>query len=94
MVTVLVEFGGGGGATAAPVAQRIFEAFQRGARSEMMIDRRLIQEIDWVLLGLVLLQALVGVLFIYSSSHFLPGGFHVRQLVWIGVSLARPSSSS
>ena len=53
----------------------------------MMIDRRLIQEIDWVLLGLVLLQALVGVIFIYSSSHFLPGGFHTRQLVWIGVSL-------
>ena len=53
----------------------------------MMIDRRLIQEIDWVLLGLVLLLALVGVIFIYSSSHFLPGGFHTRQLVWIGVSL-------
>jgi penicillin-binding protein 2 len=29
VVTVLVEFGGGGGATAAPVAQRIFEAFKR-----------------------------------------------------------------
>ena len=54
----------------------------------MMIDRRLFREIDWVLLGLVLLQALIGVVFIYSSSHFLPGGFHVRQLVWIGVSLA------
>jgi len=53
----------------------------------MMIDRRLVQEIDWVLLGLVLLQALIGVLFIYSSSHFLAGHYHVRQLVWIGVSL-------
>jgi rod shape determining protein RodA len=53
----------------------------------MMIDRRLIQEIDWVLLGLVLLLALIGVIFIYSSSHFLPGGFHTRQLVWIGISL-------
>lgn len=29
VVTVLVEFGGGGGATAAPVAGRIFEAFAR-----------------------------------------------------------------
>ncbi len=29
VVTVLVEFGGGGGATAAPVAGRIFEAFKR-----------------------------------------------------------------
>jgi len=53
----------------------------------MMIDRRLFQEIDWVLLGLVLLQALIGVFFIYSSSHFLAGGYHVRQLVWIGASL-------
>jgi penicillin-binding protein 2 len=29
VVTVLVEFGGGGGATAAPVAGRIFDAFHR-----------------------------------------------------------------
>jgi penicillin-binding protein 2 len=29
VVTVLVEFGGGGGATAAPVAQRIFEAYKK-----------------------------------------------------------------
>jgi rod shape determining protein RodA len=54
----------------------------------MMIDRRLVQEIDWVLLGLVLLQSLIGVFFIYSSSHLLAGDFYVRQLVWIGVSLA------
>ncbi len=53
----------------------------------MMIDRRLIQEVDWTLLALIVLQSLVGVFFIYSSSHFLPGGFHVRQLIWIGVSL-------
>jgi rod shape determining protein RodA len=53
----------------------------------MMIDRRLFEEIDWVLLGLVLLQALIGVFFIYSSSHFLAGNYYIRQLVWIGVSL-------
>jgi rod shape determining protein RodA len=53
----------------------------------MMIDRRLIQEIDWVLLALILLQSLIGVVFIYSSSHFLPGNYYVRQLVWIGISL-------
>ena len=53
----------------------------------MMIDRRLIQEIDWILLGLILLQSLVGVVFIYSSSHVLPGAYHVRQLIWIGLSL-------
>jgi rod shape determining protein RodA len=53
----------------------------------MLIDRRLFGEIDWVLLGLILLQSLIGVFFIYSSSHFLAGGYHVRQLIWIGVSL-------
>jgi len=53
----------------------------------MMIDRRLFQEVDWVLLGLVLLNSLIGVFFIYSSSHFLAGDYYVRQLVWIGVSL-------
>jgi len=53
----------------------------------MMIDRRLVKEIDWVLLGLVLAMSLVGVLFIYSSAHYLPGGFHLRQLAWIGISI-------
>ncbi|MGB8959607.1 MAG: rod shape-determining protein RodA [Candidatus Aminicenantales bacterium] len=53
----------------------------------MMIDRRLIGEVDWVLLGLILLQSLVGVIFIYSSTSFLPGAYYVRQLIWIGVSL-------
>ncbi len=53
----------------------------------MMIDRRLVQEVDWVLLALVLLQSLIGVFFIYSSSHYLAGNYHVRQLIWIGASL-------
>jgi rod shape determining protein RodA len=53
----------------------------------MMIDRRLIGEVDWILLGLILLQSLVGVFFIYSSTSFIPGAYHVRQLIWIGVSL-------
>ena len=53
----------------------------------MMIDRRLLGEVDWVLLGLILLQSLIGVFFIYSSTSFLPGGYYVRQLIWIGVSL-------
>jgi len=52
----------------------------------MMIDRRLVGEIDWVLLGLILAQSLVGVFFIYSSSHFIPGAYYVRQLIWIGIS--------
>ena len=53
----------------------------------MMIDRRLIQEVDWILLGLILLHSLIGVFFIYSSSHFLAGNYYVRQLLWIGASL-------
>ncbi len=52
----------------------------------MMVDRRLLKEIDWVLLGLILAQSLVGVFFIYSSSHFIPGAYYVRQLIWIGIS--------
>ena len=54
----------------------------------MMVDRRLFREIDWVLIGLVLGLSLVGVFFIYSSSHFLPKNYALRQLVWLGVSLA------
>jgi len=53
----------------------------------MMIDRRLVGEIDWVLLALILLQSLIGVIFIFSSTNFLPGAFYVRQLIWIGVGL-------
>jgi rod shape determining protein RodA len=53
-----------------------------------MIDRRLVQNIDWVLLGLLLLNSLIGVLVIYSASRYLPGNFYVRQLFFIGVSLA------
>jgi rod shape determining protein RodA len=54
----------------------------------IMVDRRLFQEIDWVLIGLILALSLLGVFFIYSSSHFLPGHHALRQLVWLGVSLA------
>lgn len=54
----------------------------------MMIDRRLIGEVDWVLIGLVLLNSLIGVLFIYSASHFLPGAYYLKQLFFIGAGLA------
>jgi rod shape determining protein RodA len=53
-----------------------------------MIDRRLIGNIDWALISLVLLNSLLGVMMIYSSSHYLPGQYHLRQLFWIGVGLA------
>ena len=51
-----------------------------------MIDRSLIRHIDWLLILLLLLNSLIGVAFIYSSSQHLPGNYHMRQLFWIGVS--------
>jgi rod shape determining protein RodA len=53
----------------------------------MMIDRRLLQEVDWVLVGLVLLNSLIGALFIYSASHFVPGAYALKQVLWIGAGL-------
>lgn len=53
-----------------------------------MIDRRVFRDIDWVLIGLALLNAVIGVVFIYSSSHFLPGNYYVRQALWVLFSLA------
>lgn len=53
----------------------------------MIFDRRLAREVDWTLIGLVLSLTLIGIFFIYSSSHFLPGAFHIRQLVWTGIGL-------
>ncbi len=53
----------------------------------MMIDRRLLQEVDWVLVGLVLLNSLIGALLIYSASHFVPGAYALKQVFWIGAGL-------
>jgi rod shape determining protein RodA len=52
-----------------------------------MIDRSLLNNIDWVLIVLLLLNSILGVAFIYSSSHYLPGNYYVRQIVWIAISL-------
>ncbi|MBM3285378.1 MAG: rod shape-determining protein RodA, partial [Candidatus Aminicenantes bacterium] len=52
-----------------------------------MIDRRLFENIDWVLIGLLLFNSLVGVAIIYSSSHYVPGNYYLRQLAWIVVSM-------
>ena len=53
-----------------------------------MISRRLIDNIDWILIGLLVLNSLVGVFVIFSASHHLPGGYHWRQLVFLAGSLA------
>jgi rod shape determining protein RodA len=52
-----------------------------------MIDRRLIENIDWLLIGLLVLNSLLGVVVIYSASHYIPGNYHWRQLAFIGASL-------
>lgn len=53
-----------------------------------MIDRRLLGNIDWVLVGLTLLISSIGVVVIYSSTHYLPGQYSLKQIFWIGVSFA------
>ncbi len=52
-----------------------------------MIDRLHLREIDWVLIGLLLANTAIGVVLIYSASHYLPGHFYLRQLLWLAVSL-------
>ncbi|MFQ5720880.1 MAG: rod shape-determining protein RodA [Candidatus Aminicenantales bacterium] len=51
-----------------------------------MIDRRQIVNIDWVLITLLLLNSFLGVLIIYSGSHYLPGNYYLRQIIWILIS--------
>jgi len=53
-----------------------------------MIDRRLLSNIDWILIALLVWNSALGVVFIYSSSHYLPGNFYLKQIVWIVISLA------
>ncbi len=52
-----------------------------------MIDRIHLLHIDWILIGLLLLNSFIGVAIIYSSSHYLPGQFHLKQIFWIAISL-------
>jgi rod shape determining protein RodA len=52
-----------------------------------MLDRSQITSIDWVLIGLLILNSLIGVAFIHSSSHYLSGNYALRQLLWILVGL-------
>jgi len=48
-----------------------------------MIDRNLLRNIDWILIGLLLLNSVIGVAFIYSSSHYLPENYFLKQVFWI-----------
>jgi rod shape determining protein RodA len=53
-----------------------------------MIDRGSFREIDWVLIGLLVLNSIIGVVFIFSSSHYLPGSYALKQAIFIVVGLA------
>lgn len=52
-----------------------------------MIDQTQFRNIDWLLIGLLILNTLVGIAVIYSSSHYLPGNYPLKQLLWMVVSL-------
>ncbi len=48
-----------------------------------MIDRNLLRNTDWILIGILLLNSVLGVAFIYSTSHYLPGNYYVKQIFWM-----------
>jgi len=52
-----------------------------------MIDRQQTGNIDWILIGLLILISAIGVAFIYSSSHYLAKNYYMKQILWIVVSL-------
>ena len=52
-----------------------------------MIDRKLLSEIDWVLVGILLLNSALGCLLIYSASIQSPDKPFLRQAVFILISL-------
>ncbi len=55
-----------------------------------MFDRRLIQNFDWVLLGLVLMIVGMGIVNLYSAGYNRQGGetpLYIKQLYWLAVGL-------
>ncbi|MDA8169100.1 MAG: rod shape-determining protein RodA [Nitrospiraceae bacterium] len=57
----------------------------------MQIDRRTIQNFDWLALGLVLALSIIGVLTIFSATRPAEGEhqapYYIKQLVWLAVGL-------
>jgi rod shape determining protein RodA len=52
-----------------------------------MINQTQIKNIDWILIALLVLNTLIGIAVIYSSSHHLPGNYYLRQVFWTLLSL-------
>ena len=53
----------------------------------MMFDRRLLREIDWILLVAVLCLSVIGIAAIHSSSHLLPQNHALKQVVFLVIGL-------
>lgn len=51
-----------------------------------MIDRNIFREVDWTLVGLLLLNAVVGCLLVYSSTFDQPGHIYLKQAFWLAIS--------
>jgi len=52
-----------------------------------MIDRNQLKTIDWGLIGLLILNSIIGIAFIHSSSHYLPGNYALKQFFWFLVAI-------
>jgi rod shape determining protein RodA len=52
-----------------------------------MIDRNQLKNIDWGLIGLLVLNSAIGIAFIHSSSHYLPGNHALKQFFWLLVAI-------
>lgn len=57
----------------------------------LRIDRRLLTNLDWTLISLVLAVTLIGIMSIYSATRPLPGAtqttYHIKQAYWLCVGL-------
>jgi len=57
------------------------------------IDRRLIQNFDWITLSIVILISVIGILTIFSATRQPVAGetaiasFHIKQTVWLAISI-------
>jgi rod shape determining protein RodA len=52
-----------------------------------MINQTQIKNIDWILIALLVVNTLIGIAVIYSSSHQVPGNYYLRQVFWTLLSL-------
>ncbi len=56
------------------------------------IDRRLIENFDWVLFSVILFVSVIGIMTIYSATRPLSGdmhpGFYMKQIIWLVLGIA------